>query len=139
ETYALQNPALIQKSQTDQKTKRIIEDRFYLPFDAQNVLTYYQEDHDVLDIKKKQLNLKDTELIQIAKREKRIILTKDKDFLILTQFPKYQVPTIVIRLKNQLPNSIREHLLQLLNNQNENLLNKSLTIIRDENAKSYPY
>jgi len=41
ETYALQNPALIQKSQTDQKTKRIIEDRFYLPFDAQNVLTYY--------------------------------------------------------------------------------------------------
>ncbi len=98
-----------------------------------------EEEHDVLDIKKKQLNLNDTELIQIAKREKRIILTKDKDFLILTQFPKYQVPIIVIRLKNQLPSSIKEHLLQLLNNQDETILNKSLTIIRDENAKSYPF
>ncbi|MGI8419685.1 MAG: hypothetical protein ACR2LN_03500, partial [Candidatus Levyibacteriota bacterium] len=41
ETYALQNPALIQKSQTDQKTRRTIEDQFSFPFDAQNVLTYY--------------------------------------------------------------------------------------------------
>src|SRR5579859_7282311 len=90
--------------------------------------------HDVLDIKKRQLDLKDTKLIEIAKKEKRIILTRDKDFLILTQFPKYQVPTIVIRLKTQIPSYIREHLLQLLENQNENILNKSLTIMRDDNA-----
>jgi predicted nuclease of predicted toxin-antitoxin system len=95
--------------------------------------------HDVLDIKKKKLNLKDSELIQIAKQEKRIILSRDKDFLILTQFPRYQVPTIVIRLKNQTPSYIKEHLIQLLENQDENLLNNSLTIIREENAKSYPY
>jgi len=42
EAYAKQNPQIILHSQTDQKTKRIIEDRFYFPFDAQNVLTYYQ-------------------------------------------------------------------------------------------------
>lgn len=101
--------------------------------------TLIEENHDVLDIKKKQLNLKDTDLIQIAKQEKRIILTKDKDFLTLTQYPKYQVPTIVIRLKHQLPSSIIEHLLQLLKNQREKLLTRSLTIIRNENAKSYPY
>ena len=41
EAYAKQNPQLIQKSITCQKTRRTIEDRFYLPFDAQNVLTYY--------------------------------------------------------------------------------------------------
>ena len=41
EAYALQNPDLIQKSQTDQKTRRNIEDQFNFPFDAQNVLTYY--------------------------------------------------------------------------------------------------
>lgn len=41
EAYAIQNPELIQKSQTCQKTRRIIEDRFYFPFNAQNVLTYY--------------------------------------------------------------------------------------------------
>ena len=95
--------------------------------------------HDVLDIKKRQLDLKDSELFEIAKQEKRIILTKDKDFLILTQFPKYQVPTIVIRLKTQTSNYIREHLLQLLENQNENILNNSLTIIRDDSANSHPY
>ena len=98
-----------------------------------------EKGHDVLDIKKRQLDLKDSELIEIAKQEKRIILTRDKDFLILTQFPKYQVPTIVIRLKNQIPSQIKEHLLQLLENQNENILNKSLTIINDDSAKSHPY
>lgn len=41
EAYALQNPDLIQKSLTCQKTRRIIEDQFDFPFDAQNVLTYY--------------------------------------------------------------------------------------------------
>lgn len=95
--------------------------------------------HDVLDIKKKRLDLKDSELIKIAKQEKRIILTRDKDFLILTQFPKYQVPTIVIRLKTQIPSYIQEHLLQLLENQNETILNKSLTIIREDSANSHPY
>ncbi|MDP3987934.1 MAG: hypothetical protein Q8P80_02210 [Candidatus Levybacteria bacterium] len=41
EAYALQSPEIIQESQTCQKTRRIIEDRFYFPFDAHNVLTYY--------------------------------------------------------------------------------------------------
>ena len=95
--------------------------------------------HDVLDIKKKRLDLKDSELIEIGKQENRIILTRDKDFLILTQFPKYQVPTIVIRLKTQIPDYIKEYLLQLLENQSEDILNKSLTIIRDDSAKSHPY
>ncbi|HUD45142.1 MAG TPA: hypothetical protein VMR41_06365, partial [Patescibacteria group bacterium] len=41
EAYALQNTDTIQKSLTCQKTRRIIEDRFYFPFNAHNVLTYY--------------------------------------------------------------------------------------------------
>lgn len=41
EAYALQNPEIIQKSLICQKTRRIIEDHFYFPFDAHNVLTYY--------------------------------------------------------------------------------------------------
>ncbi len=41
EAYAIQNPELIQKSRTCQKTRRNIEDQFNLPFNAQNVLTYY--------------------------------------------------------------------------------------------------
>lgn len=42
EAYAIQNPQLIEKSQTCQKTRRNIEDQFNLQFDAQNVLTYYR-------------------------------------------------------------------------------------------------
>ena|SRR5438132_876989 len=41
EAYAVQNPEIIQKSQTCQKTRRNIEDQFNFPFNAQNVLTYY--------------------------------------------------------------------------------------------------
>lgn len=41
EAYARQNPKIIAKSINCQKTRRIIEDRFSIPFDAQNVLTYY--------------------------------------------------------------------------------------------------
>lgn len=41
ETYAKAHPQLIQKSQTDQKIQRNIENRFLLSSNAQNVLTYY--------------------------------------------------------------------------------------------------
>ncbi len=95
--------------------------------------------HNVFDIKKVNLKAPDTELIQIARNEKRIILTRDKDFISLTQFPKYQVPTIVIRLINQTPKHIMEHLDELLMNQKEVILKKSLTIIKEKSAESYPY
>lgn len=103
------------------------------------ITTLITEGHDVLDLKRKKLDLKDTEVIQLAKQENRIILTRDKDFLVLTQFPKYQIPTIVIRLKIQLPNHITEHLIQVIKNQDENILTKSLTIIREDSASSHPY
>lgn len=41
ERFAKDNPELIQKAQTCQKTKRNIEIKFPFLFDAQNVLTYY--------------------------------------------------------------------------------------------------
>jgi len=91
----------------------------------QSVITsLIKADYDVLDIKKIRLNLKDIELIQIAKQEKRVIPTRDKDFLIL---------------KIQTPDFIQKRLMQLLENQDENILNKSLTIIREDSADSHPY
>lgn len=98
-----------------------------------------RNNHNVLDIKKVNLKAPDTELVKIARNEKRIILTHDKDFISLTQFPKYQVPTIVIRLINQTPQHILEHLNELLENQEEKILQKSLTIIKEESADSFPY
>jgi len=95
--------------------------------------------HDVLDIKKQNLTIKDTEIITLAKKQMRIILTRDKDFTALTQFPKYQVGTIVIRLKVQTPQHMLEQLVELLKNQDENILYNSLTIIKEDSAKSHPY
>ncbi|OGH18368.1 MAG: hypothetical protein A2770_02730 [Candidatus Levybacteria bacterium RIFCSPHIGHO2_01_FULL_38_12] len=41
ESFVKEHPAIIQKSLTCQKTQRDIENRFCLPDNAQNVLTYY--------------------------------------------------------------------------------------------------
>lgn len=95
--------------------------------------------HDVLDIKQESLTLKDREIIEIAKTQKRIILTRDKDFIALTQFPKHQVPTIVIRLKDQRPEQILTRLSELLANQDENILNTSLTLLKEDSADSHPF
>jgi hypothetical protein len=46
EAYAKTHPEQIQKSQTDQKIQRDIENRFYLSTNAQNVLTYYLASYD---------------------------------------------------------------------------------------------
>ncbi len=106
----------------------------------QSIITaLINQGHDVLDLKKINLIAKDVEVIKLAKQDSRIIVTKDKDFISLTQFPKYQVPTIVIRLHNQQPDHILEHLLQLLKNQKEGIINQSLTIIQEKKANSYSY
>ena len=41
ESFAREHPAVMQKALTCQKTRRNIENQFYLQSDAQNVLTYY--------------------------------------------------------------------------------------------------
>lgn len=104
----------------------------------QSVITALTIDgHDILDLKRINLTAKDTEIIELSQEQSRIILTKDKDFISLTQFPKYQTPTIVIRLQNQQPEHMVKHLLQLLENQEEEILTKSLTIIKENKADSY--
>ncbi len=57
----------------------------------------------------------------------------------LSQFPLYQHSTIVIRLRNLNPENIRIHLDELLKNQKEEILTKSLTIVKDESALSYGF
>lgn len=96
-------------------------------------------DHTVIDCKKENLKAKDVTIIERAKQEQCVILTRDKDFIALTQFPKYQVSTIVIRLKNQRPDNILRHILALIEDQNEDTLKQSLTIVTDVAANSYPY
>ena len=93
-------------------------------------------DNDVFDLKKFSLEDKDVDIIKRAQKEDRVILTLDKDFIVLTQFPKYQVPTIVIRLKKQNPAQVLKYLIQLLKNQRADVIQKSLTIVTEESADS---
>jgi|SRR2546429_5145116 len=98
-----------------------------------------ESSHDVLDLKKINLAAEDVEVIKIAQEEKRVILTLDKDFVALTQFPKHQVATIVIRLKVQNPKNIWEHLDELLAGQRSEILESSLTIVTSDTAESHPF
>lgn len=94
---------------------------------------------DALDVKKDNPTATDLEIIKIAQKENRIILTLDKDFLALTRFPKYQVPTIVVRLKNLRAQNVQVHLKELVKNQHPEILENSLTILKDNVAESHPF
>jgi len=94
--------------------------------------------HSVIDTRVKYPKSKDLALIRIAKENNLIILTKDKDFLELTKYPKYKIPMIAIRLINQKTVNIVSHVEDLLNNQSEEILLKSITVINEDVADSFP-
>lgn len=94
--------------------------------------------HLVIDARVEYPESKDVVLIRLAKESNLIILTKDKDFLELTKYPKYKVPMIAIRLTDQKTTNIVNHVKDLLNNQSEELLSKSITVINEDVANSFP-
>lgn len=107
---------------------------------AQEVIkSLRQSEHDVVDLKKKLSTGADIDIIKIALRESRIILTHDKDFLGLVKFPKYQVGMIVIRLLNQKTLNHLKKLKQLLEEDTEEVLMSSLTILTEDSIEHYPY
>lgn len=94
--------------------------------------------HIVIDARIEYPSAKDIELIQIARDNRLIIITKDKDFLELTKYPKYKIPMIAIRLINQKTLNIVNHINDLLNNQSGEILSKSITVIKEDIADSFP-
>ncbi len=96
--------------------------------------------YDILDIKKYNLTISDIEIVKIAQKQARIILTRDKDYIILAKFPKYQVPIIVIRLIDQTTAQyITNKVLEFIKNNKESSIKNSLTIIKEDVATSYHY
>lgn len=94
--------------------------------------------YKVFDARIEYSSAKDIQLIKIAKENNLIILTKDKDFLELTRYPKYKVPLIAIRLTNQKTINIVSHVNDLLINQSEDVLSQSVTVINEDIADSFP-
>ncbi len=107
---------------------------------AQIVIKFLrQSGHDVVDIKEISSTETDVNIIKKALSEGRIILTHDKDFLGLIKFPKYQVGMIVIRLLNQKSRNHLKKLKQLLEDDSEDSLLNSLTILTEDSIEHYPY
>lgn len=94
--------------------------------------------YQVIDARIEYPSAKDIQLIRVAKENKLIILTKDKDFLELIKYPKYKIPLIAIRLTNQKTNNIVSHIEDLLTYQSEDVLSHSITVVNEDIADSFP-
>lgn len=90
-----------------------------------------KEDHDVKDIKEEELfQIPDSKIIEIAKKEDRIILTHDKDFSNLLRSPnKKHSGVILLRFKNQSPQHVINKFIPLLKESlNKDLKNKVVIV-----------
>lgn len=96
------------------------------------------EHHNVITLDHNQLQVSDIEIISLAQEHQAIILTKDKDFIAHVQYPKYKVPMIVIRCKNQSPRFLIARIKELLQSNLVAQLQHCVTVIYENDARSYP-
>lgn len=92
--------------------------------------------HDVKDIKEENLfGISDKEVIDKAKEDDRVILTHDKDFGNLLNFPLQSHPGVVlIRYRDQSPRYVIPRLIPLMDAL-KNKMKDSLTIITENLVK----
>ncbi len=94
-----------------------------------------KEGFDVKDVKEQNLQgSSDKELIRIADKENRIIITHDKDFVSLFFSAKHK-GIILIRLLNQKPDNVTKILIKLLKSNLKNKLEKNLVILTETKVK----
>lgn len=87
--------------------------------------------HDVMHVLDTRYRARpDAELIQFAKKEKRIIITHDKDFGNIILFPaRNHAGVILMRLRNQRPYNALKYLLDFLSQKKK--ISGRLAIIRE--------
>lgn len=107
---------------------------------AQLIIKRLRENkHDVIDVKKERLSVKDEDIIKLALQNNLIILTHDRDFEVLTKYPRYRAGTILIRLVKADVKYFYERLAEVLSSKNEEELLGALTIITELGFEIYPY
>jgi len=93
-----------------------------------------EDNFNVKDLKEEKLfSLPDIIIDDMAKKENRIVITYDKDFLNISSNPKGK-GIILIKTKNQKNKLIYNSLISLLENKSEDLIN-ALCIITDTYTK----
>ncbi|MBI2449729.1 DUF5615 family PIN-like protein [Candidatus Pacearchaeota archaeon] len=92
--------------------------------------------HDIKDIKEYKKNLSDLEIVKIAYKEDRIILTHDKDFANLKNYPLVSHKgVILLRFSDQSPINVTEIFIKLLNSSIKDKFKNSLVIINEEEVR----
>ena len=81
--------------------------------------------HDILDVKEmKEYGISDQAIIQKAQKQKRIIVTHDKDFLL-----QNKVNVILLRFQNQNPKNTQARLVNFLKNKKLGYTTKNVQLI----------
>ncbi len=88
---------------------------------------------DVKDIKEEQLHgVSDNDVLRLASREDRIIITHDKDFAnVLSFFRMKHKGIILLRLQNQHSSNVSQVLLHVLQSKLAKKIQNNLVIISD--------
>ena len=93
--------------------------------------------YSIKDLKEENLlGIKDQELITLAKSDKRVIITFDKEFTNIFEFPiKEHYGVLVLRYKNKHSKNVTEQFLYLLNSPIKKKFEKSLCEVFDNYVK----
>ena len=94
---------------------------------------------EIKDIKKESKSgISDKEILDLAMKEKRILITHDKDFENHPYFQKIKhAGVILLRFKNQSYHNVLENLLRTLNSKAADKLDENLTIITEDEIIIY--
>lgn len=84
--------------------------------------------HNVLDVKEKGwYSISDNKIVERARKEKRVVVTHDKDFM-----SQNKVPTVLLRFINQKPSNVISFLLEFVQSPLSSRLKKPIKIILTE-------
>ena len=95
------------------------------------------KNYNTKDIKEEGLfGVSDKEVLNLAFKEDRIVITHDKDFADLLGYSSVKHKgVILLRFKNQSPKNVIKLFIPILKNLEERRIKKSLTIISDDYIK----
>ena len=92
--------------------------------------------YDVKDIKEEgQQRTKDIDVLMLANKENRILITNNKDFVTHYSFSNVKHHGIILlKFKKQVPSNMLDMLLSALNSKIANKLSNNLTIITEQSV-----
>lgn len=91
-----------------------------------------KEEFDVFSIFEELRGASDEKIFKLAQEQKRIILTHDKDFgNLIRQIQQLHCGVILLRLRNQRPQNVIQHLIPFLKKIHPEKLKNRLVIFRE--------